>query len=37
MPTPINKAILDLALRIEARDLTPSWDNKALLIAAGQA
>ena len=37
MPTPVNQAILDLALRIESRDLTPSWDNKALLIAAGQA
>ncbi len=37
MPTPVNQAILDLALRIESGDLTPSWENKALLIAAGQA
>jgi 2-dehydropantoate 2-reductase len=37
MPTPVNQAILDLALRIESGDLTPSWDNKDLLIRAGQA
>jgi 2-dehydropantoate 2-reductase len=37
MPTPVNSAILDLALRIESGDLTPSWDNKELLIRAGQA
>jgi len=37
MPTPVNQAILDLAERIESGDLTPSWDNKDLLLAAGQA
>jgi 2-dehydropantoate 2-reductase len=37
MPTPVNQAILDLALRIESGDLRPSWDNKQLLIAAGGA
>ena len=37
MPTPVNQAILDLALRIESGDLRPSWDNKDLLIAAGGA
>ena len=37
MPTPVNQAILDLALRIESGDLRPSWDNKELLIAAGGA
>ena len=36
MPTPVNQAILDLALRIESRDLTPSWENKTSLIAAGE-
>lgn len=37
MPTPVNQAIVDLAVRIESGDLTPSWENKALLLAAGQA
>ncbi len=37
MPTPVNQAILDLAFRIEPGDLAPSWDNKDLLIRAGQA
>ena len=37
MATPVNQAILDLALRIESGDLRPSWDNKDLLIAAGGA
>jgi 2-dehydropantoate 2-reductase len=37
MPTPVNQAILDLAFRIESGDLAPSWDNKDLLIRAGQA
>jgi Ketopantoate reductase len=37
MPTPVNRAILELAKRIESRDLTPSWDNKDLLLAAGRA
>lgn len=37
MPTPVNQAILDLALRIESGALTPSWDNKELLIRAGGA
>jgi 2-dehydropantoate 2-reductase len=37
MPTPVNQAILDIAKRIESRELTPSWENKALLVAAGQA
>ena len=37
MATPVNQAILDLALRIESGDLRPSWDNKDLLIAAGAA
>jgi 2-dehydropantoate 2-reductase len=37
MATPVNQAILDIAKRIESRELTPSWENKALLVAAGQA
>jgi len=37
MATPVNQAILDLALRIESGDLRPSWGNKDLLIAAGGA
>jgi len=37
MPTPVNQAILNLAERIESGDLSPSWDNKDLLLAAGQA
>ncbi len=37
MPTPVNQAILDIAKRIESRELIPSWENKALLVAAGQA
>jgi 2-dehydropantoate 2-reductase len=37
MATPVNQAIVDLALRIESGDLTPSWENKGLLLAAGQA
>ena len=37
MPTPVNQAILDIVLRIESGDLTPSWDNKGLLVAAGKA
>jgi 2-dehydropantoate 2-reductase len=36
MATPVNTAILELAERIESGDLTPSWDNKDLLLAAGQ-
>lgn len=35
--TPVNQAILELAQRIETGELTPSWDNKPLLIRAGQA
>jgi len=35
VPTPVNEAILSLALRVESGDLVPSWENKPLLIAAG--
>lgn len=37
MPTPVNQAILDIAMSIESGGLTPSWDNRDLLVAAGQA
>ena len=36
-PTPVNEAILRLAERIETGELVPSWDNKDLLVKAGQA
>lgn len=37
MPTPVNDAILAIAYRIESGELTPSWDNQDLLVAAGDA
>lgn len=37
MSTPVNEAILHLALQIESGELIPSWDNQDLLVAAGQA
>lgn len=37
MPTPVNDAILGIAHRIESGELTPSWDNQDLLVAAGEA
>ena len=34
MPTPVNSAILALAVQVEQGELIPSWDNKPLLLRA---